>query len=111
MHDTVASLTPEQETIARFWSDDPGQTATPPGHSVSIATQVLRREDASLATAAETYTKVGLAVCDAFIACWHAKYAYNVLRPVTYLRRLVDPSWLPLLVTPPFPEYPSGHSV
>jgi PAP2 superfamily len=109
--DTDANSTPEQEAIARFWSDDPGATATPPGHPISIATQVLRREEASLATAAETYAKVGMAVCDAFIACWFQKYAYNLLRPVTYIRRLFDPSWLPLLATPPFPEYPSGHSV
>jgi hypothetical protein len=111
VYEADAGLTPEQEAIARFWSDDPGQTATPPGHSVSIATQVLRREDATLATAAETYAKVGMAVCDAFTSCWNAKFAFNLLRPVTYLRRLVDPAWLPLLVTPPFPEYPSGHSV
>jgi PAP2 superfamily len=110
VYETVNALTPEQETIARFWSDDPGATATPPGHSVSIATQVLRREGASLAAAAETYAKVGIAVCDAFVACWHQKFVYNLLRPVTYLRRL-DPDWLPVLVTPPFPEYPSGHSV
>jgi hypothetical protein len=110
VYDTVNELTPEQETIARFWSDDPGTTATPPGHSISLTTQVLRRERASLAAAAEAYAKVGVAVCDAFVACWHQKYVYNLLRPVTYLQRL-DPEWLPVLVTPPFPEYPSGHSV
>jgi membrane-associated phospholipid phosphatase len=52
-----------------------------------------------------------MAVCDAFVACWHQKYGYNLLRPVTYVRRHFDPTWLPVLVTPPFPEYPSGHSV
>ena len=102
---------PEWQAIATFWSDDPGTTATPPGHSVSIATQVLRRERASLMTAAETYARVGMAVADAFIACWKSKYVYNLLRPVTYLQTQVDPTWLPQLVTPPFPEHPSGHSV
>jgi hypothetical protein len=111
VYDAVNNRTPEQEAIARFWSDDPGTTVTPPGHSVSIATQVLRAEDASLMTAAETYAKVGIAVADAFVACWNAKYRYNLVRPVTYIQRLIDPGWLPLLVTPPFPEYPSGHSV
>jgi len=111
VYEAVRNLTPEQEEIARFWSDDPGLTSTPPGHSISIATQVLRSEGASLATAAETYAKVGIAVCDAFIACWHQKYVYNLLRPVTYIRRLLDPMWLPVLDTPPFPEYSSGHSV
>jgi PAP2 superfamily len=109
--DTVNSLTSEQAAIARFWSDDPGATSTPPGHSVSIATQVLRQERSSLAEAAETYARLGMAVSDAFVACWFQKFRYNLLRPVTYARAQFDPDWLPLLVTPPFPEYPSGHSV
>ena len=110
-YEAVNGLTTKQAAIARFWSDDPGTTATPPGHSISIATQVLRREGSSLATAAEAYAKVGMAVGDAFIACWYQKYLYNLLRPVTYIRRLIDTDWLPFLVTPPFPEYTSGHSV
>jgi hypothetical protein len=110
-YEAVGTLTPEQEEIARFWSDDPGQTATPPGHSISITTQVLRAEGSSLAAAAEAYAKVGIAVCDAFVACWYEKYVYNVVRPVTYIQRLIEPGWSPLLTTPPFPEYPSGHSV
>lgn len=111
VYETANHLAQEQTDIARFWSDDSALTATPPGHSVSIATEVLRNEAASLATAAETYAKVGIAVCDAFVACWHQKFAYNLLRPVTYIRRLIDPEWTPLLITPPFPEYTSGHSV
>jgi hypothetical protein len=107
----VIELTPKQEAIARFWSDDPGETPTPPGHSISILTQAVRALDLSLERAAEAYAKVGIAVADAFISCWSTKYGYNLLRPVTYIRRLIDPSWTPLLVTPPFPEYTSGHSV
>jgi len=45
-----------------------------------------------------------MAVNDAFISCWKTKYQYNLVRPVTYVRRLIDPDWLPLLTTPPFPE-------
>jgi PAP2 superfamily len=111
VYDAVNNLTPEQRAIAIFWADDPGVTATPPGHSVSIATQVLRQLGAGLDMAAETYAKVGMAVADAFISCWDTKYRYNLIRPVTYIQRLIDASWLPLLVTPPFPEYSSGHSV
>jgi hypothetical protein len=111
VYDTVNSLTAEQEAIARFWSDDPGATSTPPGHSISITTQVLRRERATLAEAAEAYARVGMAVSDAFVACWYEKYRYNLLRPVTYSRAQFQADWLPVLVTPPFPEYPSGHSV
>jgi PAP2 superfamily protein len=107
----VNELTPEQEAIARFWSDDPGLTPTPPGHSVSIATQVVRSLGVSLDRGAETYAKVGIAVADAFISCWRTKYRYNLLRPVTYVNRIIDATWSPLLITPPFPEYTSGHSI
>jgi hypothetical protein len=107
----VAELSPEQEAIVRFWSDDPGATPTPPGHWISILTQVVRALDLPLDRAAEAYALVGIALADAFISCWSAKYRDNVLRPVTYIRRLIDAYWTPLLITPPFPEYTSGHSV
>jgi hypothetical protein len=110
---TVNELTDEQFAIARFWSDDPGITPTPPGHSVSILNQILRQQDASLAQAAEAYARLGIALADAFIACWRIKYRYNLLRPITYIRDVIDPTWgkaLPV-TTPPFPEYTSGHSV
>jgi hypothetical protein len=110
-YEAAGSLTAEQEAIARFWSDDPGQTASPPGHSISILSQVTTMLDLSLARATEAYAKVGIAVADAFIACWNTKYRDNLLRPVTYIRNVIDPAWTPLLVTPPFPEYTSGHSV
>jgi hypothetical protein len=111
VYEAVNALSVEQSAVAWFWSDDPAATATPPGHLISITTQVLRAEGPSLMAAAETYAKVGIALADAFIACWHAKYQHNLLRPVSYLNANVDASWLPLLTTPPFPEYPSGHSV
>jgi hypothetical protein len=111
VYTTYQNLTPEQERIAKFWSDDPGIGGTPPGHSISIASQVLRKENADLALAAETYAKVGMAIADAFVSCWKCKYDFNLMRPVTYIREQIDPAWLPLLNTPPFPEYTSGHSV
>lgn len=110
-YETTSNLTSEQEKLALFWSDEPIATFTPPGHWVSILTQVIEREDFALDVAAEAYAKVGMAVADSFIACWHTKYRYDLLRPVTYIQRLIDPQWVPLLVTPPFPEYTSGHSV
>ncbi len=107
---------PTQVDIARYWADDPGESVTPPGHWISILNQVLEREQASLALASESYAKVGIAVADAFITCWHTKYLYNVPRPITYIQKVIDPTWnTPVVVdpviTPPFPEYTSGHSV
>ncbi len=105
-----ANLTPEQRAIARFWSDDPMLTATPPGHWVSIAQQILERDDAALDRRVDVLARLGVAQADAFVACWKTKFEYDLLRPVTYIRRLIDPKWEPVLTTPPFPEYPSGHS-
>jgi hypothetical protein len=109
--EAVRGMTPERLEIARFWADDPGQTGTPPGHWVAIVGQLIGERGLRLDAAAELYARVGVALGDAFIACWHAKYRANLLRPVTYIRRQIDPKWGPLLMTPPFPEYPSGHSV
>jgi hypothetical protein len=116
VYTTVKNLMPEQNEIAIFWSDDPGKTFTPPGHSISIAAQVLQQEQADLALAAETFAKVGMAVADSFISCWRTKYIYNLIRPISYIQSVLDPTWnLPALtdpvITPPFPEYTSGHSV
>jgi PAP2 superfamily len=108
---TVNNATPEQKLIAKYWSDDPGVGGTPPGHSVSIATQVLKKENWNLAKAAEVYAKVGIAVADGFVSCWRCKYDHNYLRPITYIRAKFDAAWLSPLSTPPFPEYTSGHSV
>jgi PAP2 superfamily len=111
VYETVNNLTAEQQTIAQYWADAPGMTGTPPGHWIAIVGQLAEHERLSLATAAEAYARVGIAVADAFIASWHTKYQYNLLRPVTYIRRLLDPAWSSFIATPPFPEYTSGHSV
>ena len=109
--ETSRGLTAEQATIARFWADGAGQTGTPPGHSISIASQILAGGGHPLDTAAETYAKVGIAVADGFISCWWSKYEYNLMRPITCIRKTLDANWTPLIPTPPFPEYTSGHSV
>jgi hypothetical protein len=109
--DTRNNLTDEQKEIALFWADDPGRSGTPPGHSVAIATQLLIEQNKSLDFSAETYARLGMAVADAFISCWDTKYVYNLVRPITYIQAVIDPDWTPLINTPPFPEYTSGHSV
>jgi hypothetical protein len=111
VHDAVVNASEEEQKVAFFWSDDPGHTATPPGHSLSILTQLIEREKSDLGFAARAYSMVGIAVADAFIACWETKYRYNLVRPVTCINKLIDEKWRPLLSTPPFPEYTSGHSV
>lgn len=116
VYNTVRLLTPEQRIIALFWADDPGRTATPPGHSLAIVNQLLQQKEADLGLAAETYARIGIALADAFIGCWQTKYQYNQIRPISYIQLLIDPLWntptvTDPVLTPPFPEYTSGHSV
>ncbi|NBB47975.1 phosphatase PAP2 family protein [Rhizobium sp. CRIBSB] len=110
VYETVKNLTPEQRAIARFWSDDPMLSPTPPGHWIVIALKVLDERKASAAEHADLLARLGISLADAFIGCWHSKFEYDLLRPVTYIKRVIDPKWEPILITPPFPEYPSGHS-
>jgi hypothetical protein len=107
---TGDSLSPEQKAIARFWSDDAMLSVTPPGHWISIALAIFERDKMEAATRADILARLGVTMADAFIACWNTKYTFNLVRPVTYIKRVIDPKWEPLLTTPPFPEYPSGHS-
>ena len=110
VYNVSKTLTDEQKTIARFWSDDPMLSPTPPGHWISITLQILHRDNADALHSADALARLGMAVNDAFIACWVDKFHFNRIRPLTYIRRVIDKNWDTLLITPPFPEYPSGHS-
>lgn len=104
------SLTPEQRNIAFYWADNPGETGTPVGHWMAIASQMVSQQSLSANAAARMFVLSATAQADAFIATWGYKYRYNLIRPRTYIRRVIDSTWEPLIPTPPFPEYPSGHS-
>lgn len=110
VYDAVNLTDPDQRAIARFWSDDPMLSPTPPGHWISIAMQLLDEDKARIDRMVETQALLGIAVADGFIGCWDAKFVYDLIRPVTYIKKVIDPNWETLLITPPFPEYPSGHS-
>jgi hypothetical protein len=109
VHRTSVGLTPEQRDIALFWADGAG-TETPPGHWNRIAIRLVERARLSYRRAARTFALLNTAQADAFIACWDAKFTYWSERPVQAIRRTIDPAWSPLIPTPPFPSYPSGHS-
>ena len=109
VYNTNKNLTADQKNIGLYWADG-GGTITPPGHHANIASIVLKKENAKLDKAAEVYAKLGMGVSDAFVSCWKCKYAYSLLRPVTYIKNVIDPAFAPLIATPPFPEYTSGHS-
>jgi membrane-associated phospholipid phosphatase len=103
-------LTPEQKTVALYWADNAGESGTPVGHWISIASQMVSERNLTAGDAAKMMVLTAAAQADAFIASWGYKYKYNLIRPRTYIRRVIDPAWEPLIPTPPFPEYPSGHS-
>lgn len=108
---TFTTLTDEQREIARFWIDTPGITGAPSGHWLMIEMQFAEQYGLTLDRAAEMYLLTSTAIADAFISAWDMKYELNLLRPVTYIQEYIRPNWLPYVQSPPFPEYPSGHSV
>jgi hypothetical protein len=116
-------LTDEQREIAEFWNNNPytmhvqghamfaTKMVTPGGHWMDIARIAARNDNADLMASAAAYARTAIAVADGFIACWEEKYRSNVVRPETLINAHLDEAWAPLLQTPPFPEYTSGHSV
>lgn len=123
VYEVGTHLTPEERLIANYWDCNPffistqghlnfaSKKLSPGGHWMSIAGQVSRQTKASLMKTSTAYLLTALAVFDAFISCWDEKYRHNTIRPETYINAHLDESWRPILQTPPFPEYPSGHSV
>lgn len=113
-----AARTADQTQIARFWEDGPG-TSSPPGHWNAIAAEVAEARGNSTAENARLFATLNVALADAGIAAWDAKYAFDLWRPITAIREAdtdgdprtePDPGWEPLLPTPPFPTCTSGHS-
>jgi len=112
VHDLGGTLTgtPANKATANWWADagGPGVGLPAPYHILSVITSVLESQHSGLAKAAEVYAKTGIALKDAPIIVFRAKYHYNLLRPITYIRRHIDANWLSHLTTPPYPEYSSG---
>lgn len=104
-------LTQDQKEAAIWWSDDPDETFTPPGHSYYLATIVIKQAQPPLIKCAETYAKVGMSVADAFINCWKWKYQFFTERPNNYVNQHIDQTWESFWPDPPFPAFPSGHAI
>lgn len=120
--DVTKNLTAEQRAIAYHWNDNPVVTEyhghfifnsrqiSPGGHWMNIAMTALKQEQAPMIRCMEVYSLTAFSLFDGFTACWAEKFRLNLIRPVTYINRYMDPKWEPLLQTPPFPEHASGHS-
>jgi hypothetical protein len=113
----------EEIAIAQFWDCNPyvsvtrghlmfaTKKITPGAHWIGITKIASRKAEADVAKTVHAYTKTSIAIADAFISCWDEKYRSNLIRPETLINEHIDDSWEPVLQTPPFPEYTSGHSV
>jgi hypothetical protein len=122
VYNAVNKLTTKDTSIARYWDCNPNvsftsghityfqQQVSPGGHWIFIAASIAEKEKLDMIKTAEVMSKVSIALADAFISCWEAKYIYKSIRPETYINRYIDKDWKPFIQTPPFPEYPSGHS-
>lgn len=116
-------LDQQKKEIASFWDCNPfaledkghlmiGLKKISPGaHWMGIANIAIKDAGIDFADALEVNTALSLTMHDAFLSCWREKYSSNRIRPETAIRKLLDPKYVPLLQTPPFPEYLSGHSV
>jgi hypothetical protein len=110
VYDASQNLTEDQKAMAMFWRDVPGVSS--PGHWLSILQQVVHQTNATLDKAAIAYALTGAAINDGLISCWQTKFNYNLVRPITYIRNVMEYStWNSYLGTPAHPEYSSAHTV
>jgi len=113
----------EEVAIAQFWDCNPyvsvtrghlmfaTKKITPGAHWIGITKIACKKENSDFDKTVYAYTKTAIAISDAFISCWDEKYRSNLIRPETLINQHFDENWKPVLQTPPFPEYTSGHSV
>lgn len=123
VYEVGKNLTEEQREIASFWDCNPfamnvrghvmfaTKKISPGGHWMNITRLACNQAKADFVASSEAYARVAISLVDGFISCWDEKYRSKVIRPETYINQHIDENWVPLLQTPPFPEYTSGHSV
>lgn len=123
VYSVTKNLDDEQAEIAQFWDCNPfvmhhkghvmyaTKKITPGGHWVGITGLATEQAGSDFGETAEAYLWCTVALADAFISCWDEKYRSSLIRPETIINKHLDENWVPLLQTPPFPEYTSGHSV
>lgn len=123
VYDSVNQATEKMREIANFWDCNPykmnvighvmhaTKKITPGGHWMGITGIAARNTNATSAHTWKAYALTAIGLFDGFISCWDEKYRSNLIRPETVINKYIDENWQPILQTPPFPEYTSGHSV
>jgi len=122
VYETGRSLTDTEKETALYWDCNPFEMIaaghmmiatkkiSPGGHWINIAGHACRKANVPIMKATETYALLSLALADGFISCWAEKFISNLVRPETYINRMIDTDWQPFIETPPFPEHTSGHA-
>lgn len=103
--------TEDQRALARSWADAPRSAGTLAGHWLHLAAQAAEQHRLGLDLTVEALVRTGVALHDGLLSCWTWKYRHDLLRPVTYVHRHLDPAWSPAVRTPQSPGHPSGHAV
>lgn len=123
VYKTGKTLDSVKTAIAWYWDDNPNISVerghfnyflhkiSPGGHWIMITRQACLEKNVLVVKASQAYTLTSIALFDAFISCWDEKFRIDLVRPVTYINEHIDEKWEPLIQTPPFPEFTSGHSV
>ncbi|MBC7689693.1 MAG: vanadium-dependent haloperoxidase [Aquabacterium sp.] len=123
VQETGLNLSAEQIQIADFWDCNPfkmninghvmfaTKKISPGGHWINITRLACKKAGAGFVQSAEAYACLSITLADGFISCWDEKFRSKVIRPETYINQYISQAWVPMLQTPPFPEYTSGHSV
>lgn len=125
VYNTKNKLDTLQSEIAAFWDCNPNisyqrghstvfvHKISPGAHWIRIAGQAINNTGLfkDEMKQAEVYALITIGLFDSFIRCWTEKFSLNTIRPETYIQRIIDPEFRPFIQTPPFPEYPSGHSM
>jgi hypothetical protein len=114
---TTQSLrTADQTEITQFWALDRPDTFRPPGQWIELAQEVALDQGNSFEDNARLFAQLNVAMADAGIVVWDTKFIYDQQRPFNTIAEdqlsgvTSDPEWRPLLDTPPFPDYISGHA-
>ncbi len=106
--ETQQKLTPADIALAKKWAGGE-RTVTPAGLWFQIAEEVLGKANPALTARAQVYAAMGVTMQNTLCVVWKNKYEYMEVRPITWMNT-VDPAWKPVVFTPPFPSYPSGHA-
>ncbi|MBL8004921.1 MAG: vanadium-dependent haloperoxidase [Candidatus Kapabacteria bacterium] len=122
VYDISKTVDAEKKLIAWYWNCLPvsnkwdghrmynQRQMNPGGHWIAITRIVAKEQDIDFLSSSLAYCAVSCSQFDGFLSCWAEKYRSNTIRPISYIKKYIDPKWEGVLETPSFPEHTSAHS-